>query len=771
MPNLIEILFRASGSTAVAGESDKIVSELTDVSKITAKLQEQMAAKGKSDQFVKNIQQQLAGQGLDVKAKDISAAINAVNKEAAAMAGPPTSGVKSFVGGMKELDTTMASLGLGMGLMSLVTSTKAWVEESVAGAAAEARLTRTFTNIAGGSANATAMLEAMTTATKRQVDQGELMAVGMDVINLGLAKSPAQMEQYVAVSKRLGAEFGNMGFDEAVAGFNRVMESGSISARFLLNYGISADNVKARVKELQQANNSLSDTDATRQALMAEAVATYERLGPVQRDVISAQKELTAAQKDFQDAFGAMLLTIGGSTGVFDTATAAFRQMEAGAQAWPGIFRDSIPAIMEHSQLLRILSNDYLALQFAVLDPAKAIAYLKQATTEATDADARLHQALLEIKMGLGATSSDVGVYTAKTGGATAATGQFGASVKAAAIDMSKWIPIIDAATVRADAARVRFQKLAQQGFQLDLGALYDANAASEVADAQRRQTRIANIQTISQFEISERERVEKEGAKFAEDAQKEQERRTEEAYDNMRSVVESVMQPTLSEVYKPPPGFEQRIDESARRLADVANLGGKSPWADVLMKQYAGQGWWQPMADAIASGNRDAMANAASTILANPADVTMMWDVPMIVQKVKDQLAAQNARKQIMDVVMAELSGQGIAVNAGEVTAAMGGGGIAGAITGNLGADMSAAVATSGASSALVASIRDGVAKDEKNMLALANTFAGGFEKALPAAMKMSGQAFINALAASIAGLTKGGPAAAAPPAGGARP
>jgi hypothetical protein len=720
--NLVDILFRASGGGQVSGETAKVQSGLSSL-------------KG---------------------------------------------GVNSFLGGMKQLDSTMASFGVGIGLMSLVTSAKQWTEEAIAGAAVEARLTRTFTNVAGGAGLAAGYLTAMTTATKNQVEQDALMAVGLDVINLGLAKTPAQMEQYVAVSKRLGAEFGAMGFDEAVSGFNRVMEAGSVSARFLLNYGISADNVKARIVELQRANASLSDTDAARQAIMAEAVATYERLGPVQRDTISAQKELTAAQKDFQDAFGATLLQLGNSTGIFDAATQSIRRLQGGAEAWTAYSQQTQAggdALRTTQQNLIASTNsldEYNAAVTRAIQEAGPLAqifgigrglYLQKNQYDAMKAG------LDEASGGMRQASGDAGVYMVKLGSAAATTKGFTVDTGTAARALVTFSDKLDLAAKRADLARASFQKA--RTWQVDYGALYDAEAASETSDARTRATRIANIQAISQFEISERERVESEGAKFAEDAQKESERKTKEAYDSLRSTIEGVMQPTLSEVYKPPPGFEQRIDEDARRLADVVKLGGKSPWAEALAQKYAGAGWWQPMADAIASGNRDAMQAAGAAILANPALMTSMWDVPTIVQKTKDALAAQGAREQIIQAVMAELSGQGIAVNAGEVSAIMGGGGtagLAGMLTGNLATDMPGAIGSSGASASMLNALKDGVNKSDKEVVALASAIAGGLDKAWASVTKTTAASLIAAIVTEVK-TQLGATHAATAAAGGPRP
>jgi hypothetical protein len=139
---------------------------------------------------------------------------------------------------------------------------------------------------------------------------------------------------------------------------------------------------------------------------------------------------------------------------------------------------------------------------------------------------------------------------------------------------------------------------------------------------------------------------------------------------DTLSNAISSVIQPTLSEVWQAPEDAA-RIDEWARRMADVATNGLGSQWAPALQQQFAGQSFMQPFFDAMAGGDNEAAKAAATQILTN--NITQLWDVNLIKQRVREQLQQQNARQALIDQIQQELGSEGIVATTGAIAVAAG--------------------------------------------------------------------------------------------------
>jgi hypothetical protein len=158
-------------------------------------------------------------------------------------------------------------------------------------------------------------------------------------------------------------------------------------------------------------------------------------------------------------------------------------------------------------------------------------------------------------------------------------------------------------------------------------------------------------------LEQAHQRRLEREQeARDAEKAAEDWRRANEQAVGELRSTIQSVLKPTLDQVWTPPEGAVPRIDEAARRLATVATSGFDSAWLDRLNAQLAGMDFWQPIADAMSTKDAGALKTAATQLLTGPG-VSQLWDVEIIKQRVKDELAKQDAQGQITDTVMQALA------------------------------------------------------------------------------------------------------------------
>ena len=142
------------------------------------------------------------------------------------------------------------------------------------------------------------------------------------------------------------------------------------------------------------------------------------------------------------------------------------------------------------------------------------------------------------------------------------------------------------------------------------------------------------------------------------------------EMAERVGSAIESIVKPTLDEVWQPPEETA-RFDEAARRLATVATSGFGSEWLQSLNQQFAGLDFWQPITEAMQSGDEGALQAAAGSILTN--QVTRLWDLDQIKQQVRQQLQAQDAKNQIIEQVKQELGAEGIASAVGIVDQAAG--------------------------------------------------------------------------------------------------
>jgi hypothetical protein len=633
--------------------------------------------------------------------------------------GQAQAGMKKATAGADMMRTAMTSLGLVMSAGAIVSLGRESLELGQGLSQARSALTSTV-----GSAGAyREAIGQAREATGRMASEQEL-AIGTNaMLNMHLARNAEEAAQLSMAGNVLSTVYAGSG--ATMEKYFRLLSGGS--PILYDNFGLTAEMVNAKAAEIQK-NEQLSAAEAKLQAIRALTVETAQRYNAAIPESVRAQNEFNAALTDTKAAAGEALQPA--VTFATQVATAWFNLARQGDELKRSIWELPI-------QTQRIAMGS-MATSKAFNDVG-ANAVRAASGTKELDAELEKLRAAFSLDAAIRAAAPAARQWTLEL-----------SSMQTASEGMRK----ANDDLALSFYALIQSQKGWQggQGFggsqmfsmATEYGALQTANKFNYLQSM--------GIQPwTSQDQDLWQQRQDAE-TRAADKAAKERERKAKEDYDSLRSVIESVMQPTLGEVWQPKDEYITRIDEDARRLADVGKLGGKSPWADALMQKYAGQGWWQPMADAITSGNRDAMEAAANQMLTNPEALTRMYDVPTIVQKVKDALAAQNAREEIMRAVMEQLAGEGLKVEAGEVQAAMGAGGLdLSGMLGGMKSNLPAAMETAGIGASFIGEISRQVTASKKEMEAFARSFAGGFLSYLPAALKVSGEVFIETITAAV--------------------
>jgi len=239
-------------------------------------------------------------------ADKIQIIIDAVNKS-----GDEFDEVQADLKGM-ERSSDDASTGMG-GLEGAVTAAKAVIgamavkelaqaafELGELGAAAE-RTEHAFMNISGGAAAAEANLQAMRTATRGAVDDTELMQQAARLLQMGLADNAEELGDFTEMAVRLGTAMGRDA-NQSIEEFALLMANQSIPR--LDTFGISASNVRMRIKELQAATEDMTREQAFAIAVQEEGAKAMDNLGEAVEDNALQIERGQAAWKNFRVELG-----------------------------------------------------------------------------------------------------------------------------------------------------------------------------------------------------------------------------------------------------------------------------------------------------------------------------------------------------------------------------------------------------------------------------------------------------------------------------------
>ncbi len=106
------------------------------------------------------------------------------------------------------------------------------------------------------------------------------------------------------------------------------------------------------------------------------------------------------------------------------------------------------------------------------------------------------------------------------------------------------------------------------------------------------------------------------------------------------------------------PPEETFRVDEWARRLQAVVN-DGSNQFAQSAVESFAGERFIQPLADAVASGDPQAISDAAAEIINGP-DLFALMDIDGAIEQAQGLIEQQDLQQQINDAIVAGIEGSG---------------------------------------------------------------------------------------------------------------
>jgi TP901 family phage tail tape measure protein len=421
--------------------------------------------------------------------------------------------------------------------------------------------------------------------------------------------------------------------------------------------GIAAKQLDNLEGDLTLFNSALSglrlDTfDAMEGGLRAVTQAGTDMIVVLSDGVRTWQTTLTQLGA-ISEELGTTSLAMQTWASATNTASTAFDTWFARQEALLQLSADGVVALVKLAVGGEELEQAVMRAIPPIEDQAAAAEDLGEASEDAASGIEENQAAIQDLQQEIIATSATFVDY--KT-----AVDEVAAGDEALQESLALTADAFDAVKKAASDATLEIQlaKAAEQGF-VTPDTARQADAFRQMAMARGKQVELqADFQRkIDQERIDERQKLEEDAAK---ESAKAFQSSFEGAADNIRGTIESVIKPTLSEVWQPPEvGEGQRMDEAARRLATVATSGFGSEWLDQLNQQFAGQDFFQPIRDAMASGNQEALQAAATDILTN--QVTKLWDVGLIKNQVRQQLQQDQLRQQLIDLVQQEMSAEGV--------------------------------------------------------------------------------------------------------------
>jgi hypothetical protein len=163
-----------------------------------------------------------------------------------------------------------------------------------------------FTQLAGGTQGATAMLAQMRAATGGVVADVNLMAGANRLLLMELARNGDEAARLTEIAVTLGRVMGKDA-SQAIEDFSLLLSNRSIPR--LDNFGISAARVRERVEELKEAGYGIEDAFTT--AVLEEGARSMERLGSAVSTSLSAWDLLGAKVENVKKQLAGVVFQAG----------------------------------------------------------------------------------------------------------------------------------------------------------------------------------------------------------------------------------------------------------------------------------------------------------------------------------------------------------------------------------------------------------------------------------------------------------------------------
>jgi len=204
----------------------------------------------------------------------------------------------------KQLGSTMVgSIVGGLTAFSMLQKAVDAVKSGIERAMKLEALTTAFENLAGGAANAAAMVEKMDAAFRGTVDSVTMLQQANTAMILGVATTAEEFEFLAMAARRLGKA---VGIDTAKAMESLTVGIGRQSKLWLDNLGIIVDTEQAYqnyATELGKAVTELTDAEKKQAFLNATMSATRTALGKLGADIETAGEKWQAFKATWTDVF------------------------------------------------------------------------------------------------------------------------------------------------------------------------------------------------------------------------------------------------------------------------------------------------------------------------------------------------------------------------------------------------------------------------------------------------------------------------------------
>lgn len=162
---------------------------------------------------------------------------------------------------------------------------------------------RRFETFAGGPEQASAALVAMRKAMDGGIDSMTAMDTASRLMSMGLAKTGDEAANITRIAAMLGSATRTV--EDKVSDFTMLLANQSI--RRLDQFGISVDQVRARIDEMKAADANLGDQQAFVNAVLEIGGARVKDLEANGVKAARSIDEMTSAWADFRAAFGKKL--------------------------------------------------------------------------------------------------------------------------------------------------------------------------------------------------------------------------------------------------------------------------------------------------------------------------------------------------------------------------------------------------------------------------------------------------------------------------------
>lgn len=165
-----------------------------------------------------------------------------------------------------------------------------------------------FTNLIGGSDKAKVAMDGMRTATQGMIDDMTLQQNASRLLQMNIASTGTELARFTEIATTLGR---SMGVDAPQAMENFALLMANQSYLRLDTYGISATNVRMRVKELKEEIEGIDTSEAFKMAVLEEGAKAMDRLGSAAEAAVNPLvKARTAVENLKQDIGQGLVNTI-----------------------------------------------------------------------------------------------------------------------------------------------------------------------------------------------------------------------------------------------------------------------------------------------------------------------------------------------------------------------------------------------------------------------------------------------------------------------------